>query len=231
MSETEEDRSFYAAGEAAFIARRGTPFLLSPKDYALLKEWRALGIPIEAVEAGIDEAFTRREERGSTGRINSLSYCRDAVLSAWERRAETAVGRGTGRDGLETADAGARLARLAGALDSVARLHPELTDRLDSAQRSLDRLAGSRKTPGEVEASLARLDRRLTNELVEALPSERRRRVESRVEELLAKARVKMDRETEEKTRRALTRRTLREELALPRLTLLGDSLVHGSRQ
>jgi hypothetical protein len=231
MSETEEDRSYYAAGEAAFIARRGTPFLLSPKDYALLKEWRALGIPIEAVEAGIDEAFTRREERGATGRINSLSYCRDAVLSAWERRAETAVGRGTGRDGLETADAGARLARLAEALDSVARLHPELTDRLDSARRSLDRLARSRKTPGEVEASLARLDRRLTNELVEALPSERRRRVESRVEELLAKARVKMDRETEEKTRRALTRRTLREELALPRLTLLGDSLVHGSRQ
>jgi hypothetical protein len=223
MSETEEDRSYYAAGEAAFIARRGTPFLLSPKDYALLKEWRALGIPIEAVEAGIDEAFSRREERGATGRINSLSYCRDAILSAWERRAETAVGRGTGRGELETADAGARLARLAEALDSVARLHPELTDRLDSAQRSLDRLAGSRKTPGEVEASLARLDRRLTNELFEALAAERRRRVESRVEDLLAKARVKMDRETEEKTRRALTRRTLRDEIALPRLTLLGE--------
>lgn len=223
MSETEEDRTYYAAGEAAFIARRGTPFLLSPKDYALLKEWRALGIPIEAVEAGIDEAFSRREERGATGRINSLSYCRDAVLSAWERRAETAVGRGTGRDGLETADAGTRLARLAEGLDSVARLHPELTERLDSAQRSLDRLAGSRKTPGEVEASLARLDRRLSNDLFEALPAERRRRVESRVEDLLVKARVKMDRETEEKTRRALTRRTLREEIALPRLTLLGE--------
>lgn len=223
MSETEEDRSYYAAGEAAFIERRGTPFLLSPKDYALLKEWRALGIPIEAVEAGIDEAFSRREERGATGRINSLSYCRDAVLSAWERRSDTAVGRGSGRDEIETADAGARLARLAEALDAVARLHPELTDRLDSAQRSLDRLAGSRKAAGEIEASLARLDRRLTNDLSDALLPERRRRVESRVDDLLAKARVKMDHETEEKTRRALTRRTLREELALPRLTLLGE--------
>jgi hypothetical protein len=74
MSETEEDRAFYAAGEAAFVARRGTPFLLSPKDFALLKEWRALGVPIEAVESGIEEAFTRREERGATGRINTLSY-------------------------------------------------------------------------------------------------------------------------------------------------------------
>lgn len=223
MNETEEDRSYYAAGEAAFIARRGTPFLLSPKDYALLKEWRALGIPIEAVESGIDEAFSRREERSATGRINSLSYCRDAVLSAWERRSDTAVGRGSDRGEIETADAGARLARLAEALDAVARVHPELTDRLDSAQRSLDRLTGSRKTAGEIEASLARLDRRLTNELSDALLPERRRRLESRVEDLLAKARVKMDRETEEKTRRALTRRTLREELALPRLTLLGE--------
>jgi len=223
MSETEEDRAYYAAGEAAFIARRGTPFLLSPKDFALLKEWRALGVPIEAVEAGIDDVFTRREERGGTGRINSLSYCRDAVLSAWERRSETAVGSGRGREETETADAGARLARLAEALDSVARLHPELALRLDSAHRSLDRLASSRKTPGEIEASLARLDRRLANDLSDALPPARRSRVESRVEELLAKARLKMDRETEEKTRRALTRRTLREELALPRLTLLGE--------
>src|SRR4030095_8918982 len=97
MTETEEDRAYFAAGEAAFIARRGTAFLLSPRDFALLKEWRALGIPIEAVVVGIDDAFSRREERGASGRINSLSYCRDAVLSAWERRAETAVGRGGGR--------------------------------------------------------------------------------------------------------------------------------------
>jgi hypothetical protein len=221
MTETEEDRAYFAAGEAAFIARRGTPFLLSPRDFALLKEWRALGIPIEAVQIGIDDAFTRREERGAGGRINSLSYCRDAVLSAWERRSETAVGRGKGR--AEPGEVGSRetLARLSEALDSVARLHPELTERLDSAQRSLDRLAGSKKAPGEIEASLARIDRRLSNDLFDALAPDRRRRLEARVEDLLAKARVRMDHETEEKTRRALMRRTLREELALPRLTLL----------
>src|SRR5437667_8332340 len=97
MSETEEDRQYYAAAEAAFIRRRGTPFLLSPRDFALVKEWRALGVPIEAVERGIDEAFTRREERSAVGRVNSLAYCRDAVLEAWERWSDTAVGRGSGR--------------------------------------------------------------------------------------------------------------------------------------
>jgi len=223
MSETEGDKGYYAAAEATFIARRGTPFLLSPKDFALLKEWRALGIPLEAIEAGIDDAFTKREERGATGRVNSLSYCRDAILSVWERRAETAVGRGAGRAGGESLDASAALARLSERLDSVARVHPELTERIESALRSLDRLARSQKPAGEIEASLARLDRRLSNELALALSAERRLRIDSRVDELLAKARVKMDRETEEKTRRALMRRTLREELALPRLTLLAE--------
>lgn len=223
MSETEEDRAYYAACEGAFVARRGTPFLLSPRDFALLKEWRALGVPVDAVEIGIDEAFTRREERGATGRVNSLSYCRDAVLSAWERRAETAVGRGAGRDEALAADVAPILDRLAERLDAVARARPELTAKIESAIRSLEKLAKSSKDPGEIEASLARLDRRLCNELVGALGPEERGRMEGRVEEVLAKARVKMDRETEEKTRRALTRRLLRDVLGLPRLTLVGD--------
>jgi len=223
MSEIGEDRAYFAAAEAAFIARRGTPFLLSPKDFALLKEWRALGVPLEAIETGIDDAFTKREERGATGRVNSLSYCRDSVLSAWERGAETSVGRGAGREGGEPVDSSAVLARLSERLDSVARVHPQLTERIESALRSLDRLARSRKSAGEIEASLARLDRRLSNELTLALPAERRVRIDSRVDALLEKARVKMDRETEEKTKRALMRRTVREELALPRLTLLGE--------
>lgn len=223
MSETEEDRAYYAAGEAAFVARRGTPFLLSPRDFALLKEWRAIGVPLEAVEAGIDEAFGRREERGAAGRVNSLAYCRDAVLSAWERRAETSVGRGAGRAEESPAEVAPLLDRLAGRLAAVARSHPELTDRVDSARRSLARLAKSPRTPAEVEASLARLDRRLCNELFESIDAEERARIGTRVEEVLGRARVKMDRETEEKTRRALTRRLLREELALPRLTIVGE--------
>lgn len=222
MNETEEDRSYYGAAEAAFIARRGTPFLLSPKDFALLKEWRALGIPIEAIEVGLDDSFTRREERGAGGRVNSLSYCRDAILSAWERRAETSVGRGAGRVEGESQDVAGALAALSQRLDSVARVHPSLTQPIESALRSLERLTRSGKTPGEVEASLARLDRRMSNEIADALPEERRRRLDAEVESLLAKARIQMDRETEEKTRRALTRRTLRDELELPRLTLLG---------
>src|SRR5215831_19606978 len=126
MSATEEDRAYFEAAEAAFIRRRGTPFLLSPRDFALLREWRALGIPIEAVEDGIDQAFARREERQAVGRVNSLSYCRDAVLEAWERRADAARGKGRPADGSAgTESVGEVLASLSARLDAARARRPE----------------------------------------------------------------------------------------------------------
>jgi hypothetical protein len=220
MSETEEDKGYYQAAEAAFIRRRGTPFLLSPRDFALLKEWRALGVPIEAIEQGIDEAFSRREERSATGRVNSLSYCRDAVLEAWERRLQTSVGRGS-RIRAGEPDVPRALEALAGRLRQVAGSRPDLAEPLESALRSIERLEKSRKGGEETEASLARLDKRLAGALHDALSERERRRLDAQVEASLARARIRMDAEAAERTARALTRRTLRELLDLPRLTLL----------
>ena len=219
MSETEADRAYCAAGEAAFIERRGTPFLLSPKDFALLKQWRALGVPIEAVEQGIDDAFSRREERKATGRVNSLSYCRDAVLAAWERRAEASVGRGEGRGAVP--DAAAALARLEDRLSAVASGRRDLAEPVEAARRSVARLARGQRSADETEESLARLDRRLASALYEALPSEERRDLDLQIEGQLAAFRDRMDEETARRTGRALARRLLRERLGLPRLTLL----------
>jgi hypothetical protein len=220
MSETEEDRAYYAGAEAAFIRRRGTPFLLSPRDFALLKEWRALGVPLEAIEAGIDEAFSRREERSAVGRVNSLSYCRDAVLEAWERRAETSRGRGAAARP-DDPDARRILVDLASQLADARARRPDLADPLDAAVRAIARMGSSEKTAGEIEGSLARLDRRLAKGVAEALTDAERTSVEEEVRRLLAGAGDRMEEAALEKTRRALTRRIVRERLALPRLSLL----------
>lgn len=220
MNETAEDRGFFEAAEAAFIRRRGTPFLLSPADFALLKQWRAVGVPLEAIEAGIDEAFSRREERGAVGRVNSLSYCRDAILGAWERRAETSRGKG-GSGGPEAIDAKAALERLASLLAEARVRRPDLDAPLESARRSIARLAASGKSAEEIEASLARLDQRLAGELADALPEGERAGIEAEVGRMLAGAGARMDPVTLEKTARALTRRVVRERLELPRLSLL----------
>ena len=218
MSETEADRAYYAAGEAAFIRRRGTPFLLSPKDFTLLKQWRGLGIPIEVVEQGIDDAFSRREERGATGRVNSLGYCRDAVLEAWERRALASVGRG----GSEAAvDVPARVCDLSMELASLAARRPDLAEPVAAAGRSLERLGRGSRQAGEVEESLARLDRKLASALSDALSPDERAAIDGEIDRQLSPLAGRMDEETVRRTRRALARRMLRERLALPRLTLL----------
>jgi hypothetical protein len=206
--------------EAAFIRRRGTPFLLSPRDFALLKEWRALGVPLEAIEAGIDEAFSRRAERSAVGRVNSLSYCRDAVLEAWERRAETSRGRG-GAATPDDPDARRILVDLARQLAEASARRPDLADPIEAAVRAIARLGSSEKTAGEIETSLARRDKRLAKDVAEKLPESERASVEDEVRRLLAGAGDRMDEAALEKTRRALTRRIVRERLALPRLSLL----------
>jgi hypothetical protein len=220
MTETAADNEYFVAAEAAFIRRRGTPFLLSPRDFSLLREWRALGIPLEAVEQGIDDAFSRREERGATGRVNSLWYCRDAVLSAWERRAEAAAGRGGTREQVAS-DSGPLLEALERTLAGVASRRPDLHDPLDAAQRSIARLLRSERDPASLEASLARLDKKLASALYASLPEAERDALDERVRRALEPARARMDEETAEKTMRALTRRAVREHLDLPRLTLL----------
>lgn len=219
MSETEADRAYYAAVEAAFIRRRGTPFLISSKDFAMVREWRALGIPLEAVEHGIDEAFGRREERGVKDRVGALAYCRDAVLVAWERAARTGVGRGASEAPLP--DAAEALDRLAAALDALSRGRPDLYPVLSAALHSLERLKKAGKPAEGAESSLARLDKRLAGELYEAMPEEERAAIDAGVARQLEGARVRMDEATAEKTARALRRRAVREKLKLPRLTLL----------
>jgi len=220
MSATAEDRVYYEAVEAAFIRRRGTPFLLSPSDFALLREWRALGVPLEAVEAGIDEAFTRREERKAVGRVNSLSYCRDAVLGAWERRAETSRGKGAPGVAVDVDVKGA-LEDLALGLEAARVRRPDLDGPLAAALSSLARLQAASGTAEEIEGSLARLDRKLAKELYAALPDAERAELDGEVAALLAGAAARMDPPTLEKTTKALTRRSVRERLDLPRLSLL----------
>ena len=53
------------------------------------------------------------------------------------------------------------------------------------------------------------------------MPQAEREAIDSKVRELLEKARVPLDDDAAEKTARALARRAVREALALPRLTLL----------
>ena len=83
------DDDYFLEIEAHFAQRRGTPFILSAKDWALMRKWADESIPLPVVIEAIDGVFEKNETSGRRKIISSLSYCRHAVKEwRWERRAE-----------------------------------------------------------------------------------------------------------------------------------------------
>jgi hypothetical protein len=80
--------------ESHFAMRRGTPFILSAKDWALMKKWHGEGVPLAVVIEAIDTVFEKNETSGRRKVISSLSYCKHAVKEIWEDRKNLYVGAG-----------------------------------------------------------------------------------------------------------------------------------------
>lgn len=81
---------YFTEIEAHFAARRGTPFILSAKDWALMKEWSEEGIPLPVVIEAIDAVFDKANANGK--KVNGLRYCRHAVREIWKNRKELQIG-------------------------------------------------------------------------------------------------------------------------------------------
>src|SRR5689334_19157482 len=72
---------------------RGTVTLLSPLDWALIESFQESGIPLEVVLRGMEAAFAQHAKRaGKIQKVNSLSYCSQAILGEFERFRESSVG-------------------------------------------------------------------------------------------------------------------------------------------
>jgi hypothetical protein len=215
MADGAEGSEYFTAIETEFIRRRGTPFLLSPKDYALARRWFEIGIPAADVCLGIAEAFDRREERGVSARVNSLSYCEGAVLEAWERRASARVGRPGAEEESEVAPRLEELAKSLGAVDS------RFADPVAAACHAIERLSDSGKSPEQTESSLSRIEKKLLREIEESLSVPEREAIRAEVEGRLARDADGMDERALRRTRDVLARQRLRAIHRVPRLSLL----------
>jgi hypothetical protein len=89
-----KDKDFITI-EEHFSQKREVPTLLSPLDWQLIEQWKKMGIPLKVIINGIDrsfEKFKRSKKKDMT--INSLSYCNQEVLAAWEEYKELTIGKG-----------------------------------------------------------------------------------------------------------------------------------------
>src|SRR4029077_7979962 len=135
--------------EAHFAHRRGTPFILSAKDWALMRTWAEESIPLPVVIEAIDSVFEKNETSGRRKIISSLSYCRHAVKELWDARRDLYVG---GSDVTPEVSPEARLESLAERL------------REPFASRVRD-LARERSVP-RIEQSLMDIEREMIDSLV-----------------------------------------------------------------
>ena len=92
VTETPSPDEYFLEIEGHFAMRRQTPFILSAKDWALMKKWREDDIPLRVVLEAIDQVFENNETSGRKKVISSLSYCRHAVKELWSERKELYVG-------------------------------------------------------------------------------------------------------------------------------------------
>jgi len=184
--------------ESHFAMRRGTPFILSAKDWVLMKKWAEDGIPLPVVIEAIDTVFEKAAERKKV--VNSLSYCRHAVKELWEERKDLQIGASTTVPEQGSAET---LARLAAA---VAPISASIADEIRGLEKEQSAKA--------IEDRLIEIERRLVSQVpdLEAMRAE--------VAEALAG--TKLDDKTRARTEEAMLLRIVRERFSLPRLSLFG---------
>ncbi|HVR44960.1 MAG TPA: hypothetical protein VMS56_16130 [Thermoanaerobaculia bacterium] len=212
------DEAWFLEIESHFAGRRGTPFVFSAKDWALLKSWKEEGIPLSVVLEAIEVCFEKREKSGRKGTISSLSYCRHAVREIWAERRDLQVGAG---GGVPERDSEALLERLAGELAGAAAASasagPERA--LERAAEAVRGLAAGDPVPA-LEQRLLEIEQRMIGELRESLSDADLAALSAEVDRGLAGH--ALDPRVAARTREANLLRLMRRRFGVPRLSLFG---------
>jgi hypothetical protein len=224
---------YFEAIEAAFNRRRKAPHLLSPRDWSLVGAWQRDGVPLRLVLQGIDNCFDAFERSGAgPRRINSLSYCRQEVLTLYElycRLHAVEAGRPQASPAESVPPLQRHLTRLQRRLkdamtaSSVAGRDP-LVPVLAEARGAVAFLRRGLKNagadPAEVESRLAQLDAELLERARALLPEEERQAIDEGAAALVAGEGDRMTAAALAATRSASVARRIRAWGALPRLSL-----------
>ncbi|MGN6593819.1 MAG: hypothetical protein ACTHJX_13055 [Terriglobales bacterium] len=222
--------NYFTEIEEHFQRKRGAQILLSPVDWALIESWRAAGIPLAAVLAGIDQAFEKFDSgrRRDTQRRRSLMYCAAAVLDAAAALQAAAQGAPStpappqpADDAFSTGRIRTHLLAAADAVAASSRLasRPER----DELAAALRRFADSLDAAGSLEAierHLTVLDDKLLNALTAATPVDEMVRMRAAMEQDLAPYRRGLRTEQLNMIERQFLHRRLLEAARLPRLSL-----------
>ncbi len=95
MKKKNNQRSeYYQSIARYFFKQRGAPFFLSSADLDLVEKWEKMEIPFPVVLEGVKRAFDNyRRKPGRKTKIQTLAYCENQVLKAFDQHRDRRVGR------------------------------------------------------------------------------------------------------------------------------------------
>ena len=226
--------NYFTEIEDTFVRRRGKHLFLSPMDWALMETWKQQGIPLHIVLRGIERSFDSYESKPRKRTVKSLLYCQEEVEAQYAEWTDARVGASssdntdaektpfsldavtehlqTNRDLLLEAAAARRPEDdLSEAMTRVAALLGEIEQ---------DLVAGVSLNTRMLEDSLTGLERLLNDSMFAVASNEELEKQKTAVKDQLKPYRNHMETEIYNQTFNNLLLKRLREQFAVPRLSL-----------
>ncbi len=211
-SSEDESMWFFQRIEECFLALRGKPMLLSPRDWVVAEAWHADGIDLELIESTLRDVFERRAERGATASVSSLQYVDGAVRKAWAEMRELGAANTRPPVAVPRMDLANTLARIASLLPSELWHRATWYDKI----LALEQLP----SPEEVEQALQQVGRDILRDAEKRLELAERAAIEASVERALERVATRLSSDELGKARSRLFDQTLRAHLGLPRFSV-----------
>lgn len=135
--------NYFTEIEDTFVRRRGKHLFLSPMDWALMETWKQQGIPLHIVLRGIEKSFDSFESRPRKRTVKSLLYCQEEIEAQYEEWLEARVGASATANG--NADA-----------DKTPFSHEAIGEHLQRSRESLVQLAAARRPEDDLSEAMTR---------------------------------------------------------------------------
>jgi hypothetical protein len=228
--------NYFTEIEDTFVRRRGKHLFLSPMDWALMETWKQQGIPLHIVLRGIEKSFDSFEAKPRKRTVKSLLYCQEEVEAQYEEWMEARVGASSASNGNAESDKtpfsqeaiSEHLQRSRESLIQLAEMRRPEDDLSEAMTRAAsllweieqDLAAGAPLDTRKLEDSLSGLERLLNDSMLTVASAAELEAQKAVVKDQLKPYRTQMEASVYNQTFNNLLLKRLREQFAVPRLSL-----------
>lgn len=206
-------------------------------DWALMETWKQQGIPLHIVLRGVEKSFDSYEARPRKRTVKTLLYCQEEVEAQYEEWVEARVGSASTSDNNE-ADSdktpfsfeaiSEHLQRNRNSLAALARSRNKEDDLSEALTRAAallvdiesDFTSSATLDTRKLEDSLTGLERMLNDAMLAVIDKDKLDELNKEVKDKLKPYRAQMEAAAYKQTFDNLLLKRLREQFAVPRLSL-----------